>query len=194
MLKKQILLCVALISMALANVANAALIYASSAPSVTVGTGQGTANNRDDINNLFGATDGSFYELGLGGIVDLQFGSPTGQLFSTSGLITEVTFGNFSQWEESVDIYAGFEGTFSFVASVVNTGAQNGAQFILTGIFDTIRLVDTTASLNTNSVGGFDVDSVAVMQATSTVEVPAPVTIFLVLTTAVVLFVRKRLS
>ncbi|MBT1451157.1 PEP-CTERM sorting domain-containing protein [Glaciecola sp. XM2] len=185
MLKNVILSAVITACMLFVGSANASLIYATSAPSVVVGTGQGTANDRDNINNLFGSTDGKFYELGLGGSVDLQFGMPTGQLFGGEGFVTEVTFGNPGNFLESADVYVGYQGIFTFVANIINTGAQTGAQFTFGAPFDTLRIVDTTANLNTRSIGGFDIDSVAVS------PVPAPATVLLLGLVLVGLGARK---
>ncbi|MGR3540215.1 MAG: VPLPA-CTERM sorting domain-containing protein [Hasllibacter sp.] len=138
-------------------VAGAATIFATDATIEQDGP-RGTANDRDNINNALGETDGTFFELGLGGIVDFTFG----QLFTGPGNVVEVTFGNPAGFPESADILLGFEGVFTFLTSVPNIGAQGpgGATFDFSGTFDTVRFVDTT---QTNArTGGFDIDSVSV--------------------------------
>lgn len=186
MLKRIVLFSILYLGFALSTSAHASMIYATDASDVVVGSNQGTANGRDDIDNLLGAPDGVFYELGRDGEVTLTFGNPTGQLFSTSGVITEVTFGNVANHPESVEIYLGFEGVFQFLTSVVNTGAQNGIQFFFGGgPFDSIKIVDTTTF---SKSGGFDIDSVGVT------AVPAPAGIFLLGAGLVLLGLRKRVA
>jgi hypothetical protein len=186
-IKKVVLLGVMAIGLSVSSLANAGLIYATDAENISVGSGQGTSNDRGNINNAFGAADGLFYEMGIGGSVDFLFGNPAGQLFSGNGFLTEVTFGNPLNFLESVDIYVGYEGVFTFLTSVVNTGAQSGFQFMVNGFADTLRLVDTTAGLNTPSVGGFDVDSISVT------EVSAPGTMVLLGAGLFLIGMRKRL-
>ncbi|WP_424964950.1 MULTISPECIES: VPLPA-CTERM sorting domain-containing protein [unclassified Dinoroseobacter] len=132
---------------------------------------RGTANGRDNPLNALGAVDGNFFEIGLGGTVELQFGT----LFLGSGTVVEVTFGNPADHPESVDIFAGIAGdATSFVAvdqvTVSNTNAQGpvGVSFTFAGgPYDTLRLVDT--SVSTELTGGFDIDAVSV----SPVPLPA---------------------
>jgi hypothetical protein len=185
MLKKIVLLSILSISFAFSNIASATLIYATSVESFTVGTFQGTANDRDNINNLLGAVNSTFYELGRGGNVVLLFGNPTGQLFSTNGFITEVTFGNASQQPESVDIFVGLNGIFTFVQSVLNTGSQAGIEFFFDGPFDSMRIVDTTTF---TASGGFDIDSVSVKL------VPAPAGVLLLGAGLILIGLRKRFA
>jgi hypothetical protein len=185
MLKKIVLLSILSIGFAFSNMASASLIYASSVQSSTVGTAQGTSNGRDNINSLFGAVDGTFYELGRGGNVVLLFGNPTGQLFSKHGFITEVTFGNASDHPESVDIFVGLNGVFTFAQSILNTGSQAGIQFFFDGPFDSMKIVDTTTFTGS---GGFDIDSVAVK------SVPEPAGILLLGAGLALIGLRKRFT
>ncbi|MEM1077519.1 MAG: VPLPA-CTERM sorting domain-containing protein [Pseudomonadota bacterium] len=132
---------------------------------------RGTVNNRDNPLNALGATDGNFFEIGLGSTVEFQFGT----LFQGSGTVVEVTFGNPANHPESVEIFAGIAGDeSSFVAvdqvSVSNTNAQGPAGVSFTfagGPYDTLRFTDTTVS--NAATGGFDIDAVSV----SPVPLPA---------------------
>ncbi len=157
--------------------AEAATIYASSADIIVDGP-RGTSNDRDNINNAFGAGDGSFFELGFDAVVDFQFGTPTGQSFFGPGSVIEVTFGNADNFLEAVQIEVGIKGDeSSFITADPNPFVNNSGSnsFTFSGIFDTVRLTDLTAILfpdsnSTNSsTGGFDVDAIGV----SPVPVPA---------------------
>ena len=157
--------------------AAASTIYASSADIIVDGP-RGTANNRDDITNAFGAGDGAFFELGFDAVVEFQFGNPTGQSFFGPGSLIEVTFGNADNFLEAVLIEVGISGDAgSFITADPNPFLNNSgsSSFTFAGIFDTVRLTDLTAALfpdsnSTNSpTGGFDVDSIGV----SPVPVPA---------------------
>ena len=122
---------------------------------------RGTSNDRDDPLNALGATDGEFFEIGIGSTIDLTFGT----LFDTSVNVIEVTFGNPANFVESANVYVGVGGSFTLVGQIFNTGAQDpgttlSLNRLVGGPFDTIRLTDTTVT--NASTGGFDVDSVRV--------------------------------
>lgn len=138
--------------------ANAATVFATNATIVKDGP-RGTADNRNVIGNALGSTMGDFFELGLGAIVDFTFG----QNFTGPGNVVEVTFNTVSNHPESADIFLGSGGTFTKLTSISNVQAQgpSGASFDFAGVFDTLRLVDTTARRG-QSTGGFDVDVISV--------------------------------
>jgi hypothetical protein len=161
-MKNIVLICGLAAGLMLSSVASAALIYATSALNIDTGVvgSQGSSNDRDNINNLFGATDNSFYEIGRGGSVDLMFGTPTGQLFGGNGFITEVTFGNPASWYEEVKIEVGYNGVFELVGNISNITAASTAEFFFGAPFDTMRITDITPS--STQGGGFDIDSVSV--------------------------------
>lgn len=144
--------------------ASAATLYATDATIVTDGP-RGTANDRANLANTYGEGIGDFFELGFGGVVDFTFG----RLFTGAGSLVEVTFGDASKFPETARIQAGRKGVFTDVATVLNGEAQPpvGALFNLTGIYDTLRVIDETAVRG--KTGGFDVDRISV----SAVPVPA---------------------
>lgn len=124
---------------------------------------RGTANDRDNPLNALGAADGSFFEIGLGSFADLTFGTE----FDSTATAYEVTFGDISDFPESIDIYAGngvgagFGGVF--VTSMTNADAAGGGLFSVAGlgIFETLRFIDTSPSDGLKT-GGFDIDAVRV--------------------------------
>lgn len=135
---------------------------------------RGTANDRANPLNALGAADGSFFEIGLGSAVDMTFGT----LFEASATVYEITFGNPSNWAESVSLYVGNAGSFTFVETISNAAAVGGATSVLpSGTFDTIRLVDTSP-LGSLTSGGFDIDAVRVTPAP--VPLPASAAMLLV--------------
>ncbi|MGX0978397.1 hypothetical protein ACSSVY_004137 [Roseovarius sp. MBR-51] len=89
--------------------ADAATIHATSADIIVDGP-RGTANNRDEISNAFGAADGAFFELGYDAVVEFQFGNPTGQRFFGPGSLIEITLNNDPNWKEAVRIEVGIKG------------------------------------------------------------------------------------
>ncbi|WP_306145157.1 VPLPA-CTERM sorting domain-containing protein [Roseibium sp. MMSF_3412] len=121
---------------------------------------RGTANDRDNALNALGAADGNFFEIGFGSFVDLTFGA----VFDNSVVkVFEITFNNVAAFPESVDLYVGSGGSFTFVDSISNLAAQTGATAITgAGVFDTVRLMDTSTPLFGATTGGFDIDSVKV--------------------------------
>ncbi|MEO0483513.1 MAG: hypothetical protein AAF138_07785, partial [Planctomycetota bacterium] len=88
-----------------------------------------------------------------------------GTLFEASAMVYEVTFGNPSNWPESLNLYVGSSGSFTFVETISNVAAVSGATSLLPpGTYDTIRLIDTSP-LRGLSSGGFDIDAVRVTPA-----------------------------
>ena len=162
--------------------ADAATIHATSADIIVDGP-RGTANNRDEISNAFGAADGAFFELGYNAVVEFQFGTPTGQLFFGPGSLIEITLNNDPSWKEAVRIEVGIKGDeSSFVTAqpnpFKNTETFANPVFTFDGIFDTVRLTDLTLALfggnpsnlsTQGATGGFDVDAISV----SAVPLPA---------------------
>jgi hypothetical protein len=149
----------ALVALA-ATGASAATLYATGANIVVDGP-RGTENDRDDITNAFGEADGAFFELGRFATVDFTFG----QDFRGPGNIVEVTFGDVASFPESVDVFGLQDGGDPvFLATIGNLDAEDedGATFAFNGIYDTLRLVDTSLAPNGLLRGGFDVDSIAV--------------------------------
>lgn len=146
---------------------------------------RGTSNDRDNPLNALGAANGTFFEIGTGATADFMFGAD----FNADVTVYEITFGNVSRWEESVDVFAGNVGdatSFQFVDSIPNTDAQGGATLSLaglSGLFDTIRLIDTSSR-----AGGFDVDAVRIT------PVPLPAAAWLFLSALGAVFGIKRLK
>lgn len=134
--------------------ADAAVIYASGVTWTNNGT-VGTANGRDDPLNALGAPDGEFSSLGLAGTAEYTFG----ENFTGTATITETTFSRDGYFE-SVDVFGGLGGVFTFITSLDNqTEVQS---FELGGVFDTLRFVDT--SIQIAGRDGFDIESIAVNQ------------------------------
>lgn len=147
------------------------VIYASDAEIIVPGP-RGSADDRDDITNAFGAPNGDFFELGFGATVDFYFA--TG--FTGPGTVVEITGGTPAAWIEGVQIEVGAtdaSGVFTSMAVVtpgvlLNTG--DGSFAFAGGPYNTIRLTDVTCDpvlvpggkCNTRT-GGFDVDSIGVM-------------------------------
>ena len=151
--------------------ASAAVVYADTVVDATPGTNTGVnqPSSRYVQANALGSEDEAFYSLGLGGEITLGFG----QTFSGSHTITayEVDYDVNPNYGESIDVFALIGGTATFVGSLVNFEAQTGAGLTYTGTFDSLRFVDTTSTVFTNSPSfdGFDLDAVGV----SAVPVPA---------------------
>lgn len=140
--------------------AEAATIYATGVTWTNNGT-VGSANNRNNPLNALGAPDGKFLAIGLLGTADFTFG----QTFTGPGVTYEITFGNRAGYPESANVLAGRNGQFVQVGTVNNQSGA-GSVFQFTGVFDTLRLVDTSGRPSTD---GFDVDAVGV----SAVPLPA---------------------
>jgi hypothetical protein len=137
-----------------AAASSAAVVYATSVDSYTQGAG--VVPERAVTANALGAPDGTFLSLGLGGEAIFSFGVD----FVQPGGIFEITFGKVSDFLETADIYVGSGGVFTFVTSVVNTTAVFGTTFNFAGVFDQVKVVDTT--MNSPSPDGFDIDAIFV--------------------------------
>jgi hypothetical protein len=158
-----------LLAMTASLCAQSATISATDYTNVVVGEDQGTANDRNNADNILGDADGQFYELGKGGSIDLTFGVP----FTGPAMVVEVTFGNPASWPESFDVFVGFDGVFDFIGNVSNTDAAvTGAIIEFAGVFNSLRLVDTTAASTPG--GGADIDSVSVTPVARISQVPLP--------------------
>jgi hypothetical protein len=152
----------------------ATMVYATDAQIIVPGD-RGTANDRDNIANAFGAADGKFFELGYDAVVDFYFDR---DFQGPAGRVVEITFGNAQSWLEGVRIEFGntVNGVFTLLATatpnpLLNTG--NGLFSFSGGPFNTVRLTDVTCRIPggqcKGSSGGFDVDSISV----AAVPVPA---------------------
>ena len=146
--------------------AHAAPVYATDATIVVDGP-RGTNNDRDDLSNALGESLGDFFELGLGAVVDFSFG----RVFTGPGSVVEVSFSETGPLEQ-VLIQGGRDGAFTDIATITNKipGAQSpeGAQFLFSGAFETLRLIDQTPA-DGRETGGFDVDRISV----AAIPVPA---------------------
>lgn len=144
-----------LVAAAAGSAASAAPIYATGIDWTNNGT-VGSANDRDNPLNGLGAPDSAFFSLGLGGHADFTFG----QTFTGPGASYEVTFGNRSGYLETAEVRVGASGTFTSLGQINNASAA-GFVFGFSGVFDTLRLVDTTPG-SSRSTDGYDVDAVSV--------------------------------
>ena len=133
--------------------------------------GRGTANDRDDATNAFGAADGAFFEIGLNGYVDFHF-DPS---FISPGGVIEITFGDRGGFPEFATVKVGNKGDADedFVAIDNNPISNENVTNIFTfagGPFDTVRLssADGTTVRQCGpsdaryDCGGFDVDAITV--------------------------------
>jgi hypothetical protein len=134
--------------------------YASGSSDVVLGTNAGTIPARADIANAYGATDGKFYSLGLGGSAVFTFLPAVG--FRSPGAVVEVTNGNRDGHKESMDLYGVLGGIETYIGSVTNTMAT--AVFTFMGKFDSLKVVDTSVVVAGRD--GFDIDSISVTPAT----------------------------
>lgn len=172
-------LCAAVAIFALPMMANAATVTAGSggidggfATGITYddAAARGTSNNRGNPLNALGATNGTFFEIGLGSSATFTFGGP----FTGDASIVEVTFGSRSNFLETADVFVDAGAGNVFVGSIDNSSATSTVSFG-GGPFNTLTILDTT---QTNlALGGFDIDSVRVNVA----AVPVPAAGFLLL-------------
>lgn len=134
---------------------------------------RGTTDNRDVGSNALGATDGTFFEIGLNDTVDFTFGS----LFEGPGAVVEVTFGNRPDFPEYADFFVGFEGTFTPISNnpISNATGDSITLLFAGGPFDTLRVRNAAGTIADScgagayDCGGYDIDSVKV----SAVPLPA---------------------
>ncbi|MGS4944449.1 VPLPA-CTERM sorting domain-containing protein [Meridianimarinicoccus sp. RP-17] len=150
----------------LGSAAQAATIYATGVDWTNNGT-VGSSNDRDNPLNALGEPDDKFLSLGLGGQADFTFG----ETFTGPGASYEITFGNRAGYFESADVFAGIGGSFSKIGEVDNASAA-GFVFSFAGIFDTLRLVDTSPFVAGRD--GYDVDAVGVTALPNTGTTPVP--------------------
>ncbi len=142
---------------------------------------RGTADGRDNPLNALGSPDGDFFEIGLGSVIELTFGT----LFDTDLSVFEITFGDRGAFPETADVEIGRNGIFQALGSIDNSSLESAIAITAMGAFDTVRITDTTAS--TEDTGGFDVDAVRVQ------PVPLPAGILFMLTAmGGLVLVRRR--
>lgn len=180
---KKVLLGLALAAGTLGAVgaANAATVYAQSVVEVTPGVRPVTpapvdyvGPNRYTPENILGAPDETFYSLGKGGSIVVDFG----QLVRSPGTAIEVTFNRLAGGLglESFDIYV--SATLDFlgaaVASLTNEFGSPGPRGLTYSFtfdsadFQYVKLVDTTPA-DSRSPDGIDIESIGF----SPVPVPA---------------------
>lgn len=155
------------LSLSTAGAQAAHIAYASGSTNVTAGTNAG-APGRGNIASAYGAADGSFYSLGLGGSATFTF-LPT-VLFTSPGAAVEITNGVRAGYVETMNLYGILGGIETFIGSVTNAVASN--VFTFTGVFDSLKVVDTSP----NGFGirdGFDIDSISVAALPAPVPLPA---------------------
>lgn len=124
------------------------------------------AADRSDPNAMFDGDLNTFYSLGLGGSIVLDFG----RLVAAPGTIAEVTF-KLAGYIERVQIFVGLTndaGAYTHVATVVNSSSQGGTTVNFSSApFQFVKLVD--ASDVKYGRDGFDVAEISF----SPVPVPA---------------------
>ena len=150
---------------------------------------RGTKNDRDNPLNALGSNLDTFFEIGLGSTVTLQFGKQFAA--NGTGTLFEVTFGNVSGWPESIDIFVGSisTGTFEFVRSMTNAEAAGGGSFSFSGgPFDALQLVDTSNAIGNDTTGGWDIAAARV----SVVPLPAGGLLLLTGLGALALYRRRK--
>jgi len=158
----------AVLAALLGSSVQAATIYASGIDFDRNGAVVGNANGRNNPDNALGGPDGAFFSLGLGGQADFTFG----QLFTGPGESYEITFGNRKGYEESAKVFVGLNNDFSFVGNIDNK-SPSAFVFNFTGVFDTLRLMDTSPFVNGRD--GYDVDAVGVTAFNGPVPGPQPI-------------------
>lgn len=150
-----------------ASAGNAAVLYADKVISATYGgcsgtVAQCTADDRLNQDNALGATNGTFYALGLGGSMVVGFAKnlfPAGTVASM-----EITFNRLIGHDEAVRLET-LDRNLNLVEDLgVATNNPAGASKFANLPFTYVRLVDVTKSIfpNTTSFDGYDVDSVSV--------------------------------
>lgn len=165
-MRNKTILVAAATAMLIGSAAQAATIYATGVDWSNNGT-VGSSNDRNNPLNALGEPDGMFLSLGLGGQADFTFG----QSFTGPGESYEITFGNRAGYFESAEVFAGVGGSFSKIGDIDNASAA-GFVFNFAGVFDTLRLVDT--SPNVAGRDGYDVDAVGVTSVPNPGATPVP--------------------
>lgn len=145
----------------------AATIYATGVTWTNNGT-VASHNNRDNPLNALGAPDGKFLSLGLAGQAEFTFG----QMFTGPGASYEITFGNRAGYFESANVFAGANGAFTQVGAINNVSPA-GFVFSFVGVFDTLRLVDTSPVFSGRD--GYDVDAIGVTALSGPNPGPQPI-------------------
>ena len=156
------IMCSALLA-GLASSASAAIVYATDVVEANRGTilpDPADDTLRDDPMDALGSPDGVFYSLGLGGDVTLSFGETFG---SGGGNVSayELTFGDIAAYPDSTFIAAYLDGVkVGDVGTLTNEDAQGGGTLLFAGMFNQLKLTDTTP--DGPSTDGFDLDAVGV--------------------------------
>lgn len=160
MLKKVVT--AALIAAASAASANAAVIYASSVVSADQ---PGTVlPSRSNPASAFGAADGKFYSLGLGGSIVLGFSSYVGG----KGTVTEITNLPRNSYIESAIFSVSLDGnSWTTLGEYSNkvTSLYSAGPFLYLKVEDTSPVVARR--------DGYDIDSIGFEQYVAPVPVPA---------------------
>ena len=152
-MKVKVLLLAAAAAVGMTGMASAATIWASAITDASKANAPGSA--RGDYASALGATDGSFYSLGLGGYAVFTFGAE----FRAPASVVEITFGNRNNHKESVDVYGSADGvSFTYLTSVPNLSKDN--TFTFAGSYNFLKLQDTSEVVAGRD--GFDVDSISV--------------------------------
>ncbi|OWJ75222.1 MULTISPECIES: VPLPA-CTERM sorting domain-containing protein [Haematobacter] len=144
-----------------AGAALAAPIYATGA-TWTPGFGD-LRPGRSNPDNALGTPDGKFLSLGYGGFADFTFGKS----FTGPGAVIEVTWLPRDTYFESAEVWGGSAGSFTKIGEITN--AMETIALSFSGIFDTLRIIDTSPVILGRGRDGFDIDSVSV----SPVPLPA---------------------
>lgn len=144
-----------------AGAALAAPIYATGA-TWTPGFGD-LRPGRSNPDNALGTPDGKFLSLGYGGFADFTFGKS----FTGPGAVIEVTWLPRDTYFESAEVWGGSAGSFIKIGEITN--AMETIALSFSGIFDTLRIIDTSPVILGRGRDGFDIDSVSV----SPVPLPA---------------------
>jgi hypothetical protein len=146
-----------------------------------VTAGRGTTDDRANGNNALGATNGTFFEIGLNGDVDFTFGT----VFTGPGAVVEVTFGSRPGFPEFANFFVGDGVTFSPIDNNPISNSSGGSILLSFsgGPFSVLRVQDAGSTVSqcddgaggTYACGGFDIDSVMVS------EIPLPASLLMLL-------------
>lgn len=150
-----------------ASSGNAAVLYADKIISDSYGTCTGSAaqcasDDRLNKSNALGATNGTFYSLGLGGSMVLGFAR---SMFPAGTVSTfEITFNRLVGHDEAVEIST-LDSMGNLVENLGIVDNTPGAASKFASLpFSYIRLLDVTSAVfpTSTSFDGYDVDSVGV--------------------------------